>query len=132
MHFYPGAWPFRVDIASLHRFSNSSEDIPPTTSLKKASLRFSHALSKNPWLDIYPVVFGNLDVLNGETHWFLRDQEGHRWPLPDNYLYGWHLASLLAQDSAVLFGEWNGRFFTPLSIRENGRWLPIQILRGVK
>lgn len=132
MHFYPGVWPFRAHIGALHNFSNVSKDMPPITSLKKADLKFSHALSANPWLDTFPCALGKIDALREEGLWFLRDQEGYRWPLPTNYVYGWHLVSLLAQEDAILFGEWNGRFLTPLSIRENGRWLPMHILRGVK
>lgn len=132
MHFYPGAWPFRVHIGALHNFSNVCEDMPPITSLKKAGLRYNQALSANPWLDSFPCALGKIDAMREEGQWFLRDQEGYRWPLPVNYVYGWHLTSLLAQEDAILFGEWNGRFLTPLSIRENGRWLPMNILRGVK
>lgn len=132
MRFHPGAWPFRVEVESLHDFSNAATMIPPTKSLRQASQDYGRALSANPWLDIFPQALGAIDAVREDERWFLLDQEGCRWPLPDNYFYGWHLASLLAQDSTILFGEWNGRFFAPLSFLENERWLPMQILRGIK
>jgi hypothetical protein len=132
LNIYPGAWPFRVELETLHEFSSSSKSVPPTTSLKEAQQGFSRALSANPWLDVYPLALGRMDVLRDGQSWLLRDADGYRWPLPENFLYGWHLATFPMQEGLQIFGEWNGRFFTPLSFMESGRWLPMHILRGVK
>jgi hypothetical protein len=132
MAFHPGAYRFRVNLESLHEFSQRSAVVPPTNSLKVAMASYSHALSANPWLDTFPLVLGKMAVVRIADRWFLRDEEGCRWPLPAGYLYGWHLAALLPLKGALLFGEWNGQAFTPLSIRDNSRWLPMNMLRGIK
>ena len=128
----PSAWPFRVQVHKLHDFSSLGTPIPAATSLRAAQKGFSRALRANPWLDIFPLTLAQISVRREEGRWFLQDLEGYRWPLPNNFLYGWHLSALPAQDGAQLFGEWNGRFFTPLSFIEDSIWLPLHILQGIK
>ncbi|MDX1415119.1 MAG: hypothetical protein R3293_13060 [Candidatus Promineifilaceae bacterium] len=132
VQFYPGSWPFRVKIKHAQNCAKGTGILSPTRSIQAADHRYRQALAVNPWLDIFPQLLADINVLREEGQWFLSDQEGYRWALPDNYNYGWHLASIMAQEHALLFGEWNGRFFNPLSFLENGCWKPLQILRGIK
>ncbi len=132
LHLLPGAWPFRAQLARLYAFEKQEFMIPVFTSLKEAQSAFGRALSANPWLNLFPLVLGQMEVQRLHKRWYLRDRQGFGWPLPIDFTYGWHLAAMQKNEKTALFGEWNGQFFNPLSFIEGSAPLPMHIINGVK
>lgn len=129
--FLPGAWPYRVELAGRTKIHQGQMSMLYQSSLNKAQQGFGKALAANPWLDNYAVALGEIKVRRLEGHWFLSDQDGYQWPLPNDFLYGWHLFAL-PSNSMRIFGEWNGRFFTPLSYSDGSKLITMHHLRGIK
>lgn len=132
LHVLPGAWPFRAQLAQLHTFQKQAFHVAVQTSLQAAQSAFGAALGANPWLDKFPLALGKMEARRLDNRWYLCDGEGCGWPLPAEFAYGWHLAAMQRNEEMALFGEWNGRFFTPLSFFEDAAPLPIHLLSGVK
>ncbi len=128
----PGGWPQRASIVSLDAMSPRGEVVPGQSSLRKARTAYGKALSVNPWLRRFPLILSQVRVVFDGGLWVLRDGEGYSLLLPHPFLYGWHLQLLSHDNQSLLFGEWNGRFLTPLSIYHNNNWLTFNALRGQK
>ncbi|MEM7346908.1 MAG: SWIM zinc finger family protein, partial [Chloroflexota bacterium] len=101
-------------------------------SIKTATTAYAQTITHNPWLPRFPMVLSSLIAMKEDGHWIVQDQEGSRLPLPDKYLYGWHLNALNLQRIPALFGNWNGTVFTPTALWQQDRWLSLNILGGVR
>ncbi len=132
MRFTPGGWPQRASIDSMASARSHNAPVHAYESLHKARTSYGRALSVNPWLKQFPLALSGVRVEMEGGHWVLRDREGYVMPLPQPYLYGWHLQVLGSTAGSVLFGEWDGRQFAPLSVYHDQMWRTLRILRGQK
>jgi hypothetical protein len=132
LRFAPGGWPQRATIISLSQISPDNNPIPGSASLQNARAAFGKALSVNPWLRNFPLVLGDVQPEMDGGQWILRDQKGYLVPLPNPFMYGWHLQVMSSTAGSALFGEWDGLQFKPLAAYHDNSWLTLRILRGQK
>ncbi len=132
LRYYPSAAPLRAQI--IERFQTTQPQKPVTgyATILAAATAYSEALAVNPWLKRFPMALtAVIPEYNGAT-WFLRDEDGHILALPADTKQGWHLRALSGGRPMTLFGIWDGRSLTPLTVWSENRWLPLHMLRGVK
>ncbi len=107
----------------------------PSTGIATLFRRYSAALAANPWHRHHPAALTGvfLEPPRAPTGdvWRARDRAGHTIPLPGRFHHGWQLLALAADRPLTLFGEWDGRVFTPLSVLEADGWRAMAGWRGV-
>ena len=131
LRFSPGGWPVRAVIHLLHESIGVLPDSPPgQISIGAARAAYGRALALNPWQSAFPLALADCTAVPDGEGWALVDEAGARLPLPAPFGHGWHLQALQAAGDGPLFGEWDGRVFTPLAVRRSALWLPLHALRG--
>ena len=151
LRFFPSKSPLRAQLVhqdTAQETTASGNPMDGNRSIRAAMAAYAQALSANPWIQQYPLVLNAVQI-HRQTHptgnrWFVQDDDGYLLPLPPKFLHGWHLASLAkgAQREGAaalsLFGEWDGKTLTPLSIwthgrnQGNDRFFELHLLRGLK
>ena len=130
LRFAPGGWPARAEIVNLEGPGSAAGSAAAQPSIAAGRASYGRALSLNPWLRAYPLLLRGVSAALDDERWELLDEEGHRLPLPKPFLHGWHLQALAGDTPGLLFGEWDGRVFTPLALQRGDAWLPLHVLRG--
>jgi hypothetical protein len=132
LRFAPGGWPQRASFEAIGDVSPDGGPVHSFHSLRAARAAYGKALSLNPWLRRFPIALSGVQAELDGSHWVLRDSEGYAVSLPPVFMYGWHLQVMSDSACNALFGEWDGRNFTPLSAYYNDSWLALHVLRGQK
>jgi len=90
---------------------------------------YTQSLQQNPWQTTVPALIENLAPVfdNDSQSISLIDQNNHQIPIPpiqeDKY---WQLLATSGGHPITIFGEWDGHFFTPLSLVDDlQRLLPL-------
>lgn len=113
--FFPGQYPLRA----LLRNSTPVEDraMPPTLADGAVLLKeYAEALAQQPWLEIQPAILAETMPVRGEANaWLLRDAGAHLLPCHPGFTDPWRLLALSGGQPLMVFGEWNGGQFWPLS-----------------
>ncbi|MFN2140052.1 MAG: hypothetical protein ACK2U5_06200 [Candidatus Promineifilaceae bacterium] len=132
LRFAPGGWPQRAVLEEVRELLPHTGAARSYDSLRGARDAYGKALSLNPWLRRFPLVLHGIHAHLEDGRWMLRDSEGYVMPLPQPFLYGWHLQAMDNPGQYGLFGEWDGMIFTPISAYYNQTWLALRVLRGQK
>lgn len=116
--FYPGTSRQRARV--VERTAVSAESSQPLPSefvgaeLLETMLRsVAEQLARQPWLFSFPVILKNVTVVKQNSEWFVRDSAGQGVPLL--FAEPWRLLAISGGNPLTLFGEWDGRFFAPVS-----------------
>ena len=112
--FYPASYPLRVAFKSVDlapHFSEISGYLFFDDFLKK----YSEALTKNPWLPQFPVLMTQVIPVFLKNNFFLIDKEKKSIPIGEYQLSLWQLLALSGGHPISVFGEWDGKIFTPLN-----------------
>jgi hypothetical protein len=118
--YFPGSVLQRAIAKSRDVIESTSRAPYAGGSIQAASISYRTAISANPWLE--RTAFSVADcrpVLDGDR-WYVQD-DGGIFPLPANYAGGWKLAAISGGHPLNLFGEWDGRYFRPLTAWAGGR-----------
>lgn len=91
---------------------------------------YAAARAANPWQRHYPFLLAGVRVEPAPGGWRLRDRAGRLLPLPERFGGGWQLLALAADRPLTLFGEWDGRVLTPLSVFHDG-WRDMASWKGL-
>ena len=78
--------------------------------------------ARQPWLEIVPALLKDVTVCHSQENWSVRNVEGMTLPLAGND--HWTLYAVGGGRPVTLFGEWNGRTLTPLSIWADDKFYP--------
>jgi hypothetical protein len=113
--FFPGACPLRALIRERHPATEPMTAMPGFGSIADALAAHAAALTRNPWLESFPLPLQAVVPVENKGQWAARDAAGHRLPLALGFAQGWHLLALSGGHPLALFGEWNGDHLTPLS-----------------
>ncbi|MEZ4592286.1 MAG: hypothetical protein R3D55_14245 [Chloroflexota bacterium] len=132
LQFAPSGWP---QMATRH---GQLHEVPPSgtapagfATIRAAAQAYGRSRAVNPWLDHFPMLLQNVQTRPTESGWQLEDPSGACLPLPDKFSYGWHLLALAGGSfDLTIFGVWNGRNLTPLSVHANQTWQDLLIWRG--
>ena len=112
--FYPASYPLRVAFKSVDlapHFSEISGYLFFDDFLKK----YSEALTKNPWLPQFPVLMTQVIPVFLKNNFSLIDKEKKSIPIGEYQLSLWELLALSGGHPISVFGEWDGKIFTPLN-----------------
>lgn len=128
--FYSSAFPLRALIKE-HRTTIPLNDAHQAYSRTIAELLddYSTALAYNPWLEIYPALLHNLHLVQANQQWHFRDADGLMLPFNSNGSNPWQILAISGGVPITMFGEWNGRYLTPLSLIVNQRFVNLFALQ---
>jgi hypothetical protein len=145
--FYPSAFPLRVVTKTIEVGQPFSQIVGYQDFIHFFE-SYSTALSLNPWLSVYPALLAQVIPVFSEGIFFLIDTNKKTLPLVKNTVdggnpdafgkgvrnsntygkdvvthedFGWKLLALSGGKPISVFGEWNGRAFSPLSVFSEGR-----------
>jgi hypothetical protein len=113
--FWPGLFPQRAQLCSrLGEFQPLKGDLPCVENIDAFLSNVAVSLSRQPWQERFLfLVRGVTPLYSAEnTHWLLRDREGHALPFKDTD--GWLLLALSGGHPVDLAAEWDGEFLRPL------------------
>jgi hypothetical protein len=125
VHLFPGADPLRGLVTVWRSEGTAPPDLPGATPVNKSLWDVAASLAINPWRETFPMVLRQVVPGRRGPRWWLRDGEGGELPLPANPLTGWRLLALGAGNPLDLFGEWDGRQFSPLTAVVDRRWIAL-------
>lgn len=129
--FYPSAAPLRAFVAAQHGEPTSIAGLRGHGRIAYALESYTAALTRNPWLAYFHLSIANVAPVQQGKRWFITDNHGDALPLRPKFLYAWHLLALSGGHPLMVFGEWDGATYLPLSVLVNGRWLDLTVIRGI-
>lgn len=125
MVFYPGAYPQRALIQQLeeqHPAGAFTLDRPPVFRCWPDLLRhFAEALRQQPFLRSVPALVYPRHIGRRGPDWCLMDEQGQALPLRAGHSGLWPALAQSALAPVPVFGEWDGKGFSPLSLLVSGR-----------
>jgi len=113
--FFPGAFPLRALVRQRHSSPAPATALPGCATIAEAVAAHAAALTRNPWLETYPLSLQAVVPVARNGQWIARDSAGQRLPLAPGFGRGWHLLALGGGHPLSLFGEWDGDYLSPLS-----------------
>ncbi|MFZ1400974.1 MAG: hypothetical protein WAS33_28985 [Candidatus Promineifilaceae bacterium] len=134
LQFAPSGWP-QIAVRHGQLQAIAAPAIAPVgfASIRTATQAYGRSLAANPWLAHFPMLLPNVQPKPTESGWQLEDPSGTWLPLPDKFSHGWHLLALAGgRFDLTIFGVWNGRCLTPLTVHAQQTWQDILIWRGAK
>ncbi len=112
--YYPGSFPQRALIQQRRRTLPPAPMIDGET-IPAALAAYGAALSRQPWLSLFPMLLRDVYPLRTETGWIVRDAGGHFLSIGQYVENGWKLLAISGGHPLKIFGEWNGERLLTLS-----------------
>ena len=121
--FYPSAFPQRALVQEdFHRLPQPMDAMPGVVDIAAFLEKYAAALAAQPWLPYFAEALSGVTVhMGAPNQFFFTDVSGKMLPMHTSERTGWSLIALGGGHPLDLFGEWNGRFFRPLSAVAEGR-----------
>lgn len=120
--FWPGTGKLRGKFLKREIDQNAETILPQLTAHTIPMFLDSLAeqTARQPWQEIMPALLKDVIVQRSQETWKIRDFEGLTLPLAGND--HWTLHAIGGGRPVTLFGEWNGRTLTPLSVWAEGKF----------
>jgi len=114
--FFPGSWPQRALVSSVHGEAGSIGEWLGSATLDGALATNASALAANPWLDRVLLMVSDVVPLEKDDGWWARDTAGAvvRLQLEDDGW--WTLVAVSGGRPVGLAGEWQDGALRPLSV----------------
>jgi hypothetical protein len=113
--YYPGANPMRALVKSKADTSSPLE-VFTAVDVATALEQYAQALSKNPWVERFPMALANVTVTYVDGEWRLVDGSNTTLPLAIADMAGWQMLSVGGGNPVNIFGEWDGARLSPLAV----------------
>lgn len=121
--FYKSAHTLRALIKQRYSSTSAMTAAPVATNVTAATESYAAALSRNPWLERFPVLLrAAIPMRRGEI-WNVRDEDGRFMQIAPRFKRAWELLSLSGGRPLTLFGEWDGDYLLPLSAFAEDRFV---------
>ena len=116
---YPSTLPIRVLIDEI---APTKQDAAPQMmdSFQDMLQHFAKALCKNPWLVDYPCIIQNINPILNRNEILLTDQDNNTIEVAYKHAMSEYLSLYAGKQLIAIFGTWNGRYFSPISVVMNG------------
>ncbi len=122
--FFPSAYPLRAFLRSRRSGEHATvEALPAHSSIAAAIEAYSSALTRNPWIEQFPLAVQSVIPIQVESGWLLRDSANHVLPIATRFEHHWSLLALSGGHPLTVFGEWDGEALLPLSAFVDGRFV---------
>ncbi len=116
--YHPGSLPLRAALGE--RRGTAEGPVPPGVSVAAALDAYGSALTRDPWLDGWPVVLSGVLPVPVAGGWQLADEDGGAALPVDPRRVGrpgmWRLASVSGGGPVTVFGPLGHRGFAPLTV----------------
>ncbi|XLD96475.1 SWIM zinc finger domain-containing protein [Streptomyces sp. 184] len=139
--YYPGAYPLRAALGTVHagprtpagsgRGEREERAVPPGAGVAEAVAAYGAALTADPWLEGIPVVLTDVIPVpeEGDEGWQLAERVGDRaLPLHPAAARGpsvWQLLAVSGGGPVTVFGEFGHAGFRPLTTWSAGTAVPL-------
>jgi SWIM zinc finger len=123
--FWPGSYPLRALVKERFGEAGPVDGLSGYVSIADAVAAYAEALSRNPWLEQFPVVLDQVTPARNGGGWIVQDAGGHALPIAPGFEQSWHLIALSGGYPMTLAGEWNGSWLLPLSVWAEGRFVAL-------
>ena len=120
--YYPSQYPQRA-IISQRRKTLPPQPMIAGESIPTALAAYAEAISRQPWLNLFPMLLADVYPLRTETGWIVRDAASHALPFGHYVEAGWKLLAISGGYPLTIFGEWNGERLLILTAWVNDRML---------
>ncbi len=116
--FYPGATPLRALVATSA--PGGAGSLTGAGGIGAALAAAAGAVAANPWLEEWPVALSAVVPEVRGTAWTVSAADGSI-PLGGSDAARWRLLAVSGGRPVSVFGVWNGRALTPLSVGDGTR-----------
>jgi SWIM zinc finger len=113
---FPGSFPLRVLVAERGSAAVPAGPPPGWGSFDEAAAARSSAVSKDPWLERWPLSVKAVTPHYSQGQWSIVDRDGGSLPLLVAAPASWQLLALSAGRPVQLAGEWDEDGVVPLTI----------------
>lgn len=123
--YFPSATPLRALLKPGHSPPKVLTKLPGQPTFAATADAFAEVLSRNPFLDRYPLAVSGVIPHQDGDRWLLRDREDAAIPLAAPDATAWTAFSLSGGHPIDLFGEYAGESFVPLSAVVDETFVPL-------
>jgi len=124
--FYPGTYPLRALFRRHQPSGRPFEGSAGYADINAFAQAFAQALAANPWLQAFPCRLAAVFPVQKAGRLWLVDTAGNMVPLSSEGQAHWKLLAVSGGRPLSVFGEWDGKRLTPLSVAAEGRVIPLQ------
>jgi hypothetical protein len=124
--FYPSSYPLRALVKQAQPHRQAIQQLNSYENWAKLMEAYAEALAQNPWLYTFPALLEAVTPTQLYDQAKLRDTAGQAAPLLAESDTLWQMVALSAGKPLAVFGEWSGSSFSPLSVIQSGRIIPLQ------
>jgi hypothetical protein len=121
--FYPSGYPLRGLLIEKYETSQVSGSVTGYPTCEAALAAYGSALALHPWLIQFPMVLdGVIPVRQGGQNYLVDSGQNtfqNALPVSPQFPGMWYLLAVSGGYPITVFGEWNGRYFLPLSVWVN-------------
>ncbi|MCP5419156.1 MAG: SWIM zinc finger family protein [Gammaproteobacteria bacterium] len=120
--YLPSAYPLRAILGERHdSVGDTAVPADGYGAITDFLTAYAEALSRQPWLENFPVTLRSLAPGWRDEQLLLSDPQGQALPLHPGFPNLWHLLALSGGEPCHVFGEWDGRHLWPLSVWAQGQ-----------
>ncbi|MBV8858357.1 MAG: SWIM zinc finger family protein [Acidobacteria bacterium] len=120
--FYPSNSPLRAAVRARHSQPEPCGPAGGHATVESLLDAYAEALARNPWIEVFPALLGEVVPVRREGVWIVKDSGGRLLPLGPRLRGGWEILALSGGSPVTLFGEWDGRHLLPLGVWAEGRY----------
>lgn len=113
--YYPDAYPLRALVKKIKLDYSPLERLLSFPSFESFLQAYAAALGCNPWLPAFPGLLEKVGCILENGQPLLIDSDLNSLPLESAPNVRWKLLALSQGGMLPVFGEWNGKTFSPLS-----------------
>ena len=124
--FFPSAFPLRALVKNQQSAFSQENLFPGYETVLEAHRAYIDAITRNPWIEQFPMSLKSVIPIEIDSTWGLQDQNGYWLPITQSFKHTWSIFSLSGGNPVLVFGEWNGETFYPLSVFNDERFVPLQ------
>ena len=122
--FLPGAAPLRALPLDRHGPARPFGTLGGG-SVADAHTSFGAVLARSPWVELIPLVLGDITLWPVDGGWSAVDPSGAVLPLGKRFDQGWHVEAISGGSPLTLMGEFDGATLRPFGVVCDGRYLPL-------
>jgi len=132
--FYPGVDPLRLFFRSISDCSEFKTEDPteeagfPIQDITSAWIDYAARYAKNPWSGPYLYFLNNVvpsitSTTQKQSAWIHEIENDRSMPVDPAFDKNWELIALSGGRPVDVLGEWDGRYFKPLRVLADKRWV---------